>query len=425
MSPSPSVPTSLLHGMAHLSTEPLPQSQPTRSTEECPMSGIDQPRPGSRHSSLYRSRNPSPVAQPSQFQTTAATGQMSSSSVSRRVDPAYTEDVGDVSTDSSQLSHDLHRSYSRPLSCDTMSTSPVRLAERAPSRSFLDPPHCTQTRPPTPMEDQTQVRPPSRCSIHKPLPEMDLSESIRFYQRTAMDLSVAIPVRLRRAEYCELYEYYAYELPYILAWGQTQAGNDYFMKKNRGLPADDILQYEAERNTCLLYNEVHLNVPMAPMAPYEDIVAEADIQLPMPDEPPVPPPRASITSFSYVRGNAPPGTYAPGYKPFAGAGPSSGGGGGGGEQPAQPPQPPATPQRWALPHHPAPPKAPTPPAPWVLTAGNVAPYDKFKPKILKEVDNFHGDSNDITHFFQKCELHFGLFNRHFFYPPHKVIFCVS
>ncbi len=68
---------------------------------------------------------------------------------------------------------------------------------------------------------------------------------------------------------------------------------------------------------------------------------------------------------------------------------------------------------------------PRPPAPWVLTAGNVAPYDKFKPKILKEVDDFHGDSNDISRFFQKCELHFSLFNRHFFYPPHKVIFCIS
>ncbi len=44
---------------------------------------------------------------------------------------------------------------------------------------------------------------------------------------------------------------------------------------------------------------------------------------------------------------------------------------------------------------------------------------------MKEVDDFKGDSNDITRFFQKCELHFELFNQHFFYPPHKVIFCVS
>ncbi len=82
--------------------------------------------------------------------------------------------------------------------------------------------------------------------------------------------------------------------PFILAWGETQAGNDYFMKKNRGLPCDDILQYEAERNACLLYNKVHRNAPIEEFPPYEDIVEAADIQLPMPDEPPVPPPRAPV-----------------------------------------------------------------------------------------------------------------------------------
>ncbi len=248
---------------------------------------------------------------------------------------------------------------------------------------------------------------------------MTLTSAIQFYQRTATDLSVAIPGELKQAEYHELYDHYAYELPFILAWGNTQAGNDYFMKKQQGLPADDILQYEAERNTCLLYNEVHQNAPMEPLAPYEEIVVEADIQMPMPDEPPVPPPCAPVTDFSYTRGHAPPRTYPSGYRLFAGAGSLSGGGG----QPAQPPQPPAPPQRWALLHHPVPLKAPTPPAPWVLTTGNAAPYDEFKPKILKEVDDFKGDSTDITQFFQKCELHFELFNRHFFYPPHKVIFC--
>ncbi len=195
------------------------------------------------------------------------------------------------------------------------------------------------------------------------------------------------------------------------------------MKKNRNLPADDILQYEAERNTRLLYNEVHLNAPMAPMAPYEDIVAEADIQ-PMPDEPPVPPPCASVTSFSYVRGNAPPERtqLATDHSQVR----------------TRPYQEEVEVDN-LLSHHNLPPhlsdghyrvilhrqKHPLLPAPWVLTAGNVAPYDEFKPKILKEVDDFNGDSNDITRFFQKCELHFGLFNRHFFYPPHKVIFCVS
>ncbi len=271
------------------------------------------------------------------------------------------------------------------------------------------------------MEEQIPSRPLShrKRQLALNLPVMTLTDAIRFYQRTATDLSVAIPEELKRAEYCELYKYYAYELPFILAWGTTQAGNDYFIKKQKGIPTDEILQYEAEQNACLLYNEVHRNTPMEEFPPYKEIVTEADIQMPMPDEPSVAPPRAEVTSFSYVRGYQPPGTFPSGYKPFAGAGGSGGG------QPAQPPQPPAAPQQWALPHHPAPPKAPTPPAPWVLTTGNVAPYDEFKPKILKEVDDFHGDSNDISRFFQKCELHFSLFNRHFFYPPHKVIFCIS
>ncbi len=64
-------------------------------------------------------------------------------------------------------------------------------------------------------------------------------------------------------------------------------------------------------------------------------------------------------------------------------------------------------------------KSSTPPVPWVLTQGNTAPHDDFKPKILKEVNDFKGDSNNITRFFLKCELHFELFNRHFYYPPIK------
>ncbi len=61
---------------------------------------------------------------------------------------------------------------------------------------------------------------------------MTLTSAIQFYQRTAMDLSITIPEELKRAEYHELHNYYAYELPFILAWGETQAGNNYFMKKN-------------------------------------------------------------------------------------------------------------------------------------------------------------------------------------------------
>ncbi len=139
------------------------------------------------------------------------------------------------------------------------------------------------------------------------------------------------------------------------------------------------------------------------------------------DEPPVPSSWAPIIAFSYIRGQASPGTYPHGYIPFAGANPSGSSGG----QPAQPPQPLVVPQRWALLHYPTLPKPPDPPDPWILTAGNVTPYNDFKPKILKKVDDFNRDSNDISCFFLKCELHFDLFNQHFWYHPHKVIFCVS
>ncbi len=143
-SPSPTAPTSLLQGMAHLSTEPLPQPQPTRSTEEHPMSGINLPRSMSTHSSLYwQLRNPSPAPQPSQLPR-ATTGRMSSSSV-HHFDPDVTEDVGNESTGSSGQSHNLHQSYSRPLSCDTMSIKPMRQVEKAPSTSFPNPSHHSPT----------------------------------------------------------------------------------------------------------------------------------------------------------------------------------------------------------------------------------------------------------------------------------------
>ncbi len=321
--------------MVHPSTEPLPQSQHTRSTEEHPMSGINPSRPPSGHPSLYeKSRNPSPVPQPSTPQ--AATGPTSTSSV-HHFEPAVTEDVGDESTDSSDRSHNLHQSYWCPLS-HTMSTELMRQPARALSTSFTDLPRHSPTRLPTPTEYQSPVsRPPShrsRVPTPAPLPAMTLADAIQFYLRTATDLSIAIPNELKQAEYRELYNYYAYELPFILAWGETQARNDYFMKRNRGLLADDILQYEAEWNARLLYNEIHRNVPMEPMAPYEEVIVEADIQDPMPDSPPVPPPRAPVTTFSYIRGHKPPGTFSTGYKPFGGAGSSLGGES---RQPGQPP----------------------------------------------------------------------------------------
>ncbi len=162
MLPSHSVPISQRPTMAHLSTKPLPPTQPISSIGELCQSGISPYRPMSTHSSLYcQSRNPSQAAQPSQSPTTAATGQMSSSSV-HRIGHDYTEDIGDESTDNSDRSHNLHRSYSRPLSRDTMSISPMKPLERAPSTSFPDQPRPSQKRLPSLMESQSPKRPLSR-----------------------------------------------------------------------------------------------------------------------------------------------------------------------------------------------------------------------------------------------------------------------
>lgn len=156
---------------------------------------------------------------------------------------------------------------------------------------------------------------------------------------------------IMQADYYSLYSYFAYELPFMLVWGRTQAGNNYFMNQQRGLPADDILQYEAERNARLMWNQIHPDNPRRPLTPYENITAEPyediKIQEPMPDVPPVAPSQALVGAFSYIRGQAPPGTYTHGYLPFARADPAEPGSGG--RQPAQPPQPPNPPQRWALP----------------------------------------------------------------------------
>ncbi len=118
--------------------------------------------------------------------------------------------------------------------------------------------------------------------------------------------------------------------------------------------------------------------------PYENIMTEIVIQKPNADEPLVAPPRVTIGTFSYVRGQEPLGTNTYDYRPCRWSRSI--------RRTTHPTyrKPPAPPKRWALPHHPAPPKAPTPPALWVLTTGNVAPYDDFKPKILKEVDDFKG-----------------------------------
>ncbi len=77
------------------------------------------------------------------------------------------------------------------------------------------------------------------------------------------------------------------------------------------------------------------------------------------------------------------------------------------------------------PRYPAPPGPPDPPAPWVLDAANLGPWASLKPEMVKVPDDFHGDSNDIARFFSQCDMYFSIFNQHFYYHPHKVIFCAS
>ncbi len=116
---------------------------------------------------------------------------------------------------------------------------------------------------------------------------MTLSSAISFYEETINDPSIAILTILKQAHYKDLYVYFAYALPFDTTWGETQAGNDYLMRKIRGLNADEILQYEAERNARFLWNSIHPRNVMEELSPYEE---EIEIQEPMPDNPPVPPP---------------------------------------------------------------------------------------------------------------------------------------
>ncbi len=176
------VPISQRPATAHPSTEPLPPPQPISSIEELRQSGTSPYRPISTHLSLYHLRNPSPAVQPSQNPTTAATGRMSSSSVHHRVDPEYTEDVGSKSPDSSDQSHNLHQSYSCPLSRDTISTSPTKQAAKAPSRSSPDPSRHSQTWLPSPMKRTNSESTPELpdASTIPDSPAMTLPDAIRF-----------------------------------------------------------------------------------------------------------------------------------------------------------------------------------------------------------------------------------------------------
>ncbi len=87
---------------------------------------------------------------------------------------------------------------------------------------------------------------------------MMLSNAIHLFEMTRFNEPTDIILEiLVQAHYNDLFSYFAYELPFILAWGETKARNDYFMNQQRGLPSNQILRYEAGRNACLLYNKIH------------------------------------------------------------------------------------------------------------------------------------------------------------------------
>ncbi len=139
MSPSPSAPIFQRPATAHPSTKHLPHQQALSNIEELRQSGISPYRSttgNSTHSSLYQSRNPSPVPHTSQSPTvtTAVTGQMRSSSA-QDVKLEFTAGTGHKSLDSSGQSQNLRQSYSCPLSRDTMSIPLTRQQEKAPSRN--------------------------------------------------------------------------------------------------------------------------------------------------------------------------------------------------------------------------------------------------------------------------------------------------
>ncbi len=63
-----------------------------------------------------------------------------------------------------------------------------------------------------------------------------------------------------------------------------------------------------------------------------------------------------------------------------------------------PPVPPVISQKWAPPQYPPPPPPPDPLAPWVLDEHNQGPWAALKPSMVKEPENFNGNSNDIARF---------------------------
>ncbi len=280
---------------------------------------------------------------------------------------------------------------------------------------------------------------PPRPSRTLPQPTTPITITRALYLLATGKL-VQIPDILSNATLDELFNHFKEELVVDQDWARTLAGLDY---AHYGYSY--IINEEALHFACHAYNMIHSDHPVS----IPDHYQHPEIYLPpitytpepMEDEPPIPLQRAAVPdyagvalSYAYPRGYGLPGTQGLS-RLFAVA--ITGDEAGPLDQPQPPsklpppggpPQPPVipvVPLRWAPPRYLSPPKLPDPPTPWVLAADDQGPWAALKPNMVKEPENFNGDSNDIARFFSQCDMYFSVFNQYFQHHPHKVIFCAS
>ncbi|PBK79087.1 hypothetical protein ARMGADRAFT_1093471 [Armillaria gallica] len=266
------------------------------------------------------------------------------------------------------------------------------------------------------------------------------------------------PKILHNTSTMDLFNHFARELVEDPDWAETPARLDYTQYRY-----SYILMEKARHFACVAWNMIHpdrrIKVPTRYQRPSPGISsitttpepAGEDIHMAAPTYP-VYAQSYPIPSYIYPRGYGPPN--ARGYaRPFAGAGTDQPAPPVPLQPPAQPPGPPDPPQQpnqppagplpplpppppgppgplqgprcWAPPRYPPPPPLPDPPAPWNLDQNNQGPWANLKPNMVKEPENFNGDSNDIARFFSQCDMYFSVFNQYFRYHPHKVIFAAS
>ncbi len=256
---------------------------------------------------------------------------------------------------------------------------------------------------------------------------------------------VHIPDVLLLAPFELLFNHFKEELVADPDWTRTLARIDYAYYGYKY-----ILNTEANHFASQAYNMIHQDLPIQVPACYQrpqiDLPPITYTLEPMDDKHPVPLPRATMPtsahitlgytyatpSYVYPQGYGPPCTQGP-PRLFAAASTEAGPSNqpqplGKPQPPSGPPPPPvvpAIPQRWAPPRFPSPPKPLDPPAPWTLDKNLQGPWVALKPNMVREPNNFNGDSNDIARFFSQCDMYFSVFNQYFRHHPHKVIFCAS